>query len=128
MLKNLIFLVEQSMFIQKGYFLTSFLVLLGLLDCFTTVFGKFFLGINEANPIMSALLSLGIPVFIIFKLIAIAFIYISLVYVKKKIEKNQKRTNGARFTSLLWEIALFSLIVSTLVTVINNVVVLFFSY
>ncbi len=82
----------------------------------------------NANPIMSALLSLVMPAFIVLKLIAIAFIYISFIYVKKTIDRNQKRTRGARLNELLWEIGLFSLMVFTLVTVINNIFVLFFSY
>ena len=106
--------------------LPSFLlILMGSIDCLTTVIGVLYFGAVEANPFLTGIVSTSIPVFLVLKLSATFFIGFTYVLANKTLGKALDRTSKSyKYSNWIMKAAYVGLIVFLAVVVINNLTVL----
>jgi hypothetical protein len=106
--------------------LPSFMIiLLGSIDCATTMIGVLYFGASELNPFMMGIISSNIFVFLVLKISATFFIGFTYLITKKTLnESMDKNTKIFEYSSKLMKVAYAGLMVFLIITVINNLVVL----
>jgi len=110
----------------KAGVLTGFLlILMGTIDCITTVVGVLYNGAKELNPLMAGIVSSNIGIFLILKIgstILIATTYIAA----SRILMGMPNKNGRSFTISfkLLRYAYAGLVVFLAITVANNLLIL----
>ena len=105
--------------------LPSFLLmLLGSIDCLTTVMGVLYYGAVELNPFLTGIVHTSIPAFLALKLSATAFIGFTCFLAKKILNKTSDRTSKSyKYSNWLMKAAYTGLIVFLVVVVINNLTI-----
>jgi len=100
------------------------LVLMGSIDCITTVIGTLYYGAVECNPIMATVVS-NVPLFMTLKLTATLCIAGTYILAKKLLNSTKdKTTKGFRYGSWALRAAYGGLVVFLAVVVVNNFIVL----
>jgi len=100
------------------------LVLMGSIDCVTTVIGTLYYGAVECNPIMAAVVG-NVPLFMAVKLAATLCIAGTYILANKILYSTpDKTTKGFRIGSLAMKAAFGGLVVFLSAVVINNFMVL----
>lgn len=103
-----------------------FLVLLGSIDCLTTVIGTMFFGATELNPILSGLVNTNLPVFVIVKLaVTLAVSFIFILANKTLVKIPDKENNSFKVAHRMLRFSYFGIVLFLMIVVINNVFVLF---
>ena len=106
-------------------FPSLFLVLMGSLDCLTTVLGTVFFGTQELNPLISGLVNSNLPVFVIVKLTATVFVGLIFILAEKTLLRApDKGSKSFKIAEKTLRIAYFSIALFLLVVVLNNVFIL----
>lgn len=113
------------MYSIKTALLPSFiLVLMGTIDCITTVVGLLYFGAVEQNPFMAGIVS-NIPLFTVIKLSATCCIAGTYVLANKILNSSSdKTTKGFRYSSVLIRATYVGLVIFFAIVVINNLFVL----
>ena len=102
------------------------LVIMGTLDCITTVIGILYHGDTELNPFLTGIASTNIGAFLFVKLAATMLAAASFIIANKTLMKTQnKGTKTFIYSSKLIKIASAGLIVFLAIVVTNNLLVLF---
>ena len=102
------------------------LIIMGIVDCITTVIGILYHGATELNPLMAGIVSSNIGAFLIVKLVATMFAASSFVIANKTLMSTQnKETRTFIYSSKLIKIAGVGLLVFLAIVVANNLLVLF---
>jgi len=102
------------------------LIIMGTIDCITTVIGILYHGATELNPFMAGIVSTNIGAFLIVKLATIMIAPSSFVLADKTLRNTQnKGTKTFIFSSKLIKIASASTLVFLAIVVTNNLLVLF---
>ncbi len=114
------------MYRLKSEVVPSFaLVLLGTLDCITTMIGVLYFGASELNPFLSGIVSKSIWAFLALKLSATFFIGFTYIMAKRTLSRSlNKQTRAFRFSSRLMKVAYAGLVVFLVVVVTNNLIIL----
>ena len=114
------------MYATKTELLPSFvLVLMGTMDCLTTVIGVIYFGAAELNPVLSGVVHSSIVAFMVLKLTATLCIAGTYVLAKKMLNKTaDKTTKSFRFSKVFVKSAYAGLVVFLLMVVANNLVVM----
>lgn len=100
------------------------LVLMGSIDCATTVVGTLYFGASEMNPILAGVVS-NVPLFMALKLTATACIAGTYVMSTKVLNSAQdKTTRGFRVGSTAVKVIYLGLVAFLTVVVVNNFIVL----
>ena len=112
------------MFVIK-YVSGLLLILMGSLDCLTTVVGSLFFGARELNPVIVGLVSSNLPAFVAVKLVVTVCVGAIFVFAEKNLLAN------ADHKSLAFKIAhntlrasYVGIVVFLAFVVINNIVVI----
>ncbi len=114
-----------SLSLRVGAFPSMLLLLMGTMDCITTVIGIMYFGAVECNPLMSGIISTNITAFVVLKLTTTVFVFLIFVQAKKILNKSQNKTSRAfTATQKLLKVALNGVIAFLVVVVSNNLVVL----
>ncbi len=101
------------------------LVLLGSMDCLTTLLGTLYFGARELNPFIAALLSTSISAFVFVKLGVTICVAIVFVLAERALARIANRTERSfRVASSMLRMAYVGVIVFLIFVVINNVAVL----
>jgi Domain of unknown function (DUF5658) len=101
------------------------LVIMGVIDCVTTVVGVLYHGNTELNPFMTRIVNTNIGAFLIVKLAATMIAAVSFVIANKTLLKTQnKGTKTFIYSSRLIKIASVGLLVFLAIVVTNNLLVL----
>lgn len=103
----------------------AFLIMLGTIDCLTTVIGVLYRGAVEINPFMTGIVSTNIAAFMAVKLFAtflIGFTYLTARIVLNKTQ--DKETKSFRYSKNIMKLAYAGLIIFFLTVVANNFAVL----
>ena len=101
------------------------LVLLGSVDCITTVIGVLFFGAAELNPFLTGIVSTSIWAFLALKVSATFFTGLSYIAVKRTLSRSiNKETRAYKVSNLLLKAAYGGLIVFFCVVVANNLIIL----
>jgi len=104
---------------------TLLLVLMGSMDCLTTVIGVLYFGAVELNPFLSGLVSANLPVFVVLKLTTTIFVCLILLRAEKILMRTPNKTTKAfSRTQKLLKIAYAGVIVFLMIVVANNTIVL----
>lgn len=114
------------MYAAKIELLPSFvLVLMGSMDCLTTVIGVIYFGAAELNPILSGVVHSSIVAFMVLKLTATLCIAGTYILAKKMLNKTaDKTTKSFRFSNVFVKSAYTGLVVFLLMIVANNLAVM----
>jgi len=127
--KPAVFRVEKEkakdMYHPKTAVLPSFLlVLMGSIDCVTTVIGTLYFGAIEMNPIMAGVVS-NMPLFMVLKLTATFCIAGTCLLSAKMLNSAQdKTTTSFRVGSAVVRVIYLGLVAFLVVVVANNMMVL----
>lgn len=101
------------------------LVLMGLMDCITTVVGVAIFGAIECNPLMAGLITTNLSAFITLKLTATVLICLAFIQAEKTLMRTKNKTSKTfAYTKKLLKTAFYCAIGSLVITVINNLIVL----
>ncbi len=101
------------------------LVIMGIIDCITTVIGILYQGDTELNPFMTGIVSTNIGAFLIVKLAATMIAAFSFVIANKTLMKTQnKGTKTFIYSSKLIKIASVGVLVFLAIVITNNLLIL----
>lgn len=101
------------------------LILMGSMDCFTTVIGILYFGAIECNPLMSGIITSNLPAFVALKLITTVSVCIIFIQADKLLMKTEnKNTRAFVTTKRILRIAFGGTIVFLAIVVTNNLIVL----
>jgi len=114
------------MFALKSELFPSFiLVLMGSIDCLTTVIGVIYFGAAELNPFMKGIVSTNIVAFLVLKISATFLIGLTYILAKKTLNKTpNKESKYFKYSNRLMHGVYAGLIVFLLIVVINNITIL----
>jgi len=102
-----------------------FLILLGSLDCLTTVIGTLYFGTRELNPIIAGLVNTNLFAFVIIKLAVTFVVALIFVFAQKTLMKTEnKDSKSYRIVFKTIKFAYFGLAVFLAAVVINNILTL----
>ena len=102
------------------------LIIMGSIDCITTVIGILYHGATELNPLMAGIVSSNIGAFLVVKLVATMIAASSFVFADKTLMNTQnKETRTFIYSSKFIKIASVGLLVFLAIVVANNLLVLF---
>jgi len=107
------------------YFSGLLLIVMGSMDCLTTVLGTLYFGAQELNPLMEGIISASLPVFVIIKLLVTALSGLVFILAEKILVRNAP--NGRPFRIARDTLRLVGLTVTMFLAavVINNFIVIF---
>jgi hypothetical protein len=114
------------MYTLKADVFPSFLIiLLGSIDCITTMIGVMYFGASELNPFMMGVINSNIFVFLVLKISATFFIGFTYLLAKKILNENMdKNTKAFKYSNKIIKGAYSGLMIFLLITVINNLIIL----
>jgi hypothetical protein len=101
------------------------LVLMGTMDCLTTIIGVIYFGAAELNPVLSGVIHSSIVAFMVLKLTATLCVAGTYVIAKKMLNKTlDKTTRSFQVSNIFVKSAYTGLVVFLLMVVANNLVVM----
>jgi len=101
------------------------IILMGSIDCATTVIGVFYAGDRELNPLMASIISSGIGAFLMVKIGATILIALTYIFARQILMRMPDKTGKAfRYSFKLLTFAYAGLICYLLLAVANNLLVL----
>jgi hypothetical protein len=104
---------------------TLMLVLMGSIDCLTTVIGILYFGAVELNPFLSGVVSTNIPAFVVLKFTTTVFVCVIFVQAEKILMKTTNQaTRAFAWTKKLLKTATAGVIMFLIIVVANNLMVL----
>ncbi|MGZ4850293.1 MAG: DUF5658 family protein [Candidatus Bathyarchaeia archaeon] len=117
---------EEGFHLIKTEVILSFLlVLMGTIDCFTTILGVLYSGASELNPFMARIVSTNIGAFLAVKILATALIALTYVIANKTLMKTQnKTTESFKISYKLLKVGYGGIIAFLCIVVTNNLIIL----
>ncbi len=110
---------------ETRYTSSLLLILMGSMDCLTTIIGVRYFGTIELNPLVAGILDSSLPAFVAMKLAITVSVGLILVFVEKALmETLNKTTKAFRATTSTVKIILAGLIFFLAIVVINNIIVI----
>ncbi len=107
------------------YISSLFLIVLGSMDCLTTVIGTLYFGTVELNPLIAGLVSTNLPAFVLVKLTVTVTVGLIFILAERTLVKAiNKESQSFRTTQNLLNVALMGIIVFLIVVVANNILVI----
>lgn len=102
------------------------LIIMGSIDCITTVIGVLYSGAVELNPFLAGIVSTNIGAFLVLKLAATMIVAFSFVLANKILMNTQnKSTKSFVYSSRLLQITSVGLVIFLTIVVMNNLIILF---
>jgi Domain of unknown function (DUF5658) len=98
-----------------------FIILLGAIDCSTTVAGILYSGAVELNPLMTSLISSNMMAFLALKISATLIIGFTYILAKRKMDNSTQDTKNLR---RLTNGAYAGITIFLIIIVINNLIVI----
>jgi hypothetical protein len=106
-------------------FLGFFLILMGSIDCLTTVIGVLYHGATELNPFMTGIVNSNIGDFLVVKVAATIFTAFTYILANRILMKTQnKSTKAFKYSLKLINIAYVGIIMFLGIVVANNFLIL----
>jgi uncharacterized membrane protein len=105
--------------------LSFFLILVGSIDCFTTVIGVLYSGAKELNPLMAGIVSTGIGAFLAVKIAATLLIAFTYFLANRTLARTQNKTcKSFKYSYKFLRLAYAGIMVFMVIVVINNLLIL----
>jgi hypothetical protein len=102
-----------------------FLILMGSLDCLTTVIGTLYFGTVELNPLIAGLVNTNIAAFVFVKLSVTVFVGLVFLLANKTLLKTSNQDSYAfKAANKVLKIAYFGIVFFLVIVVTNNIMVL----
>lgn len=114
------------MYTLKAEVLPSFvLVLMGTMDCLTTVVGVLYFGAAETNPFLTSIVHSSIFAFMVLKITATFCIAGTYILAKRMLNKTaDKTTKSFHFGKAFVKMAYGGLVIFLVAVVTNNLIIL----
>ncbi len=107
------------------YLASLLLILMGSMDCLTTVVGTLYFGTQELNPLISALVSTNLPAFVIIKLAVTVSVGLVFVLAERTLMRAGNITDKSfKMAYRTLQVAYGGIILFLALVVINNIIVL----
>jgi membrane protein DedA with SNARE-associated domain len=101
------------------------LVLMGSIDCLTTVIGVLYFGAVELNPFMAGVVNTNILAFMAIKMAATFLIGFTYILATRTLKKAvNKETRSYKYSHSLLKVAYAGLVMFLIVVVVNNLMIL----
>jgi len=101
------------------------LIIMGSIDCLTTVIGVIYSGASELNPMMAGIVSTNIGAFLVVKLAATIFIAMAYILANKILMNTQnKNSRTFKFSYKMLRIGYIGIIGFLCIVVANNLIIL----
>jgi hypothetical protein len=119
---------KASMYTLKSGMIPSFiLILIGSLDCVTTVIGVMYYGASELNPFLTDIVHTNIWAFLVLKVSATFVIALTYVMANRLLKSTtNKDTKSFQYSSKLLKVAYGGLVIFLVTVVANNLLILLF--
>ena len=102
------------------------LVLMGSLDCLTTVVGTQFFRTREINPFIAGLVSSNLPIFVVLKLAVTVCVALVFVFAEKTLLGNGDKGNRAfKIVHNILRVSYVGVVFFLVFVVANNVMVIY---
>jgi hypothetical protein len=114
------------MYAVKTNILPSFILLLmGTMDCISTVIGVMFFGATETNPVLAGVVNSNIAVFAVLKLTATFCIAGTYILSKNMLDRTVDRTTrNFRYGNTFVKATYAGLVLFLIAVVVNNFIIL----
>jgi len=110
---------------ETRYISSLLLILMGSMDCLTTVIGTLYVGTVELNPLIAALVSTNMPAFVIVKLTVTVSVGLIFVLAENTLmHSRNKRTKSFKTTYKVLRTAFVGMIFFLAIVVANNIFVI----
>ena len=111
--------------LKSDVFPSFFIILLGSIDCITTVIGVTYFGAVELNPFMTGIVSTNIMAFLALKISATFLIGFTYIFAKRTLNRTMdKSTKAFKYSSRLMKVVFAGLMIFLIIIVINNLIIL----
>ena len=111
--------------LKSAVFPSFILILVGAMDCLTTVIGVMYYGAAELNPCMTYIVSSSIPAFILIKIVATLVIASTYIIAKRTLDSTpNKEMKFFKYFSIGMKVAYAGLAIFLAIVVANNLIIL----
>ena len=101
------------------------LILMGFIDCLTTVVGVLYSGAKELNPLMAGIVSTSIGAFLVIKIASTLLIAFTYFLANRTLKKTpNKSSKSFKYSSKFLKVAYAGIIVFMVIVVANNLLIL----
>src|SRR5665648_418158 len=110
--------------LKSEVFPSFILILMGSIDCLTTVIGVLYFGAAELNPLMAGIVSTNIVAFLALKISATFLIGFTYILAKRSLNRTpNKESKSFKYSNRLMKVAYSGLMTFLLIVIINNLIV-----
>jgi hypothetical protein len=111
--------------LKSDVFPSFILILMGSIDCLTTVIGVLYFGASEMNPLMANIVSTNIFAFLALKISATFLIGFTYILAKRSLSRTlNKESKSFKYSNRLMKVAYSGLMVFLFIVILNNLIVL----
>ncbi|HEX7482037.1 MAG TPA: DUF5658 family protein [Candidatus Bathyarchaeia archaeon] len=111
--------------LKSDVFPSFVLILLGSIDCLTTVLGVLYFGASELNPLMTGIVSTNIAAFLALKISATFLIGFTYILAKRTLNRtSNKESKSFKYSNKLLKIVYVGLMVFLFIVIVNNLAIL----
>jgi hypothetical protein len=118
---------KASMFyaLKSDVFPSFMLILMGSIDCLTTVIGVLYFGAAEMNPLMTGIVSTNIVAFLALKISATFLIGLTYILAKRSLNRTlNKESKSFKYSNNLLKVVYAGLIIFLFIVIVNNITIL----
>ncbi|MGA3061255.1 MAG: DUF5658 family protein [Candidatus Bathyarchaeia archaeon] len=120
-----VFIGESDHMLKTQAIPTFLLILMGTIDCLTTVIGVVYSGAKELNPFMAGIVSTNIGAFLAVKIAATILIASTYILANKTLIKTPNKTSKSfKYSSKFLKIAYAGILTFMIIVVANNLLIL----
>jgi membrane protein DedA with SNARE-associated domain len=111
--------------LTKGLVPSLILIILGTIDCLTTVIGVVYSGAKELNPVMAGLASTNVGAFLVVKIVGTVLIASTYVLANKALIKTpNKDSKSFEYSCKVVKFAYGGIMIFMTIVVANNLLIL----
>jgi hypothetical protein len=111
--------------LKSDVFPSFILILMGSIDCLTTVIGVLYFGATELNPLMAGIVSTNIVAFSILKISATFLIGFTYILAKRSLNRTlNKESKSFKYSNRLIKVAYTGLMLFLFIVIVNNLTIL----
>ena len=111
--------------LKSDIFPSFILILMGSIDCLTTVIGVLYFGAAELNPLMAGIVSTNIVAFLVLKILATFLIGFTYILAKRSLNRTlNKESKSFKYSNRLIKVAYTGLMFFLFTVIVNNLTIL----
>jgi len=111
--------------LRSDVFPSFILILMGSIDCLTTIIGVLYFGAAELNPLMSGIVHTNILAFLTLKISATFLIGFTYILAKRTLNKTlNKESKSYKYSNRLMKVAYTCLMIFLFIVIVNNLTIL----